>query len=232
MRANEQNHGLHRPQVNVPNQTSQNSEIFLRQRELNLTIPKSAAIVGCGGIGSWVAYNLSLLGVEELFLIDDDVLEKHNLNRTPYRTVDVGYEKVIALSCLIADARPDCKTHPITTKLENISPLERDKINCCELIVDCRDRFSYLPFPNYVKLGYDGGDNITIHFNPSKDVGSVFGEGGNNYAVVPSWLIPPQLLSILLLMIIQYDDYKKRDDSIHTFNLRDITKMIFGDVEK
>ena len=39
------------------------------------------AIIGCGGLGSWVACGLSEIGVGSLVLIDDDRVELSNLNR-------------------------------------------------------------------------------------------------------------------------------------------------------
>ena len=61
--------------------------LYDRQEKLELKIPKKVAVVGCGGIGYWVAKFLAMSGCEHLELYDPDILEEHNLNRLdiPYR---------------------------------------------------------------------------------------------------------------------------------------------------
>lgn len=55
------------------------------------------AIVGCGGLGSWVACGLTCAGVGELTLIDYDRVEESNLNRQLlFEEADVGELKVEA----------------------------------------------------------------------------------------------------------------------------------------
>jgi molybdopterin/thiamine biosynthesis adenylyltransferase len=56
------------------------------------------AIVGCGGLGSHLAWNLARLGVRELELVDGDVLESHNLANQAYALSDVGKLKAEALA--------------------------------------------------------------------------------------------------------------------------------------
>jgi len=54
-------------------------------------------VIGVGGLGSYVALALGAIGVGDLHLIDDDVVEEHNLNRQVlYTAADVGRSKVIA----------------------------------------------------------------------------------------------------------------------------------------
>ncbi|WP_080969163.1 ThiF family adenylyltransferase [Chromobacterium violaceum] len=59
-------------------------------------------IIGCGGIGSLVAYLLAGSGIRELCLIDPDLIEESNINRQIFWTRgDVGQKKVDVLkSCL------------------------------------------------------------------------------------------------------------------------------------
>jgi hypothetical protein len=84
------------------------ADIMERQAELKLRLPKCVAVVGCGGVGSWVAYFLALAGVEKLWLFDDDEVSDHNLNRIPFPMSSVGKKKTQATAELITTVRPDC----------------------------------------------------------------------------------------------------------------------------
>lgn len=59
---------------------------------------KTHYIIGCGGIGSWLAPSLCLLvGRENLVLVDGDSIEEKNLNRQLFSERDIGKYKVHAL---------------------------------------------------------------------------------------------------------------------------------------
>jgi len=79
-----------------------------RQQALGLYIPDSVIVVGCGGVGSWVALMLAMAGVKKIWLFDSDLLEGHNLNRIPLPASAIGKAKSIAIGELIASVRPDC----------------------------------------------------------------------------------------------------------------------------
>jgi sulfur carrier protein ThiS adenylyltransferase len=83
--------------------------MYARQRSIELDLPAGVAVVGCGGVGSWVAWLLAMTGVPELWLYDHDVVDESNLNRVPYLPEDVGKPKTEALANLIKRYRPDCK---------------------------------------------------------------------------------------------------------------------------
>lgn len=58
-----------------------------------------ALIVGCGGIGSLVAYLLAVAGVNRIVVMDRDVIEESNLNRQLFWSLaDVGRYKVETLA--------------------------------------------------------------------------------------------------------------------------------------
>ncbi len=58
-------------------------------------------LVGCGGIGSFVALALGKLGCPHLHLYDDDRVEEHNVPNQLFRVCDVGRAKVEALSEIV-----------------------------------------------------------------------------------------------------------------------------------
>lgn len=171
--------------------------VYDRQKQLTLFLPASVAVVGVGGVGSWVALDLALTGVRKIVAIDHDVVEESNLNRTPYAVRHIGQPKVQALTELILERRPDCDVIPICKRVEELSPFEL-KLFTTSVAVDCRDVTAPLPHElgeQWIKIGYDGFE-ITIHLNPQLD--SVWGDGPVTYSTVPSWLVPPQLAAALI----------------------------------
>lgn len=66
---------------------------------------RSAAVVGCGAIGSFVADNLVRAGVGRLTLLDDDVLRPGNLVRHLAGSEHVGLTKANAVRQALTDAR-------------------------------------------------------------------------------------------------------------------------------
>jgi bacteriocin biosynthesis cyclodehydratase domain-containing protein len=59
---------------------------------------RSVCIIGCGGIGCIVAITLATAGVGKIILIDDDVVEIHNISRQfAYTELDLGKKKVNVL---------------------------------------------------------------------------------------------------------------------------------------
>jgi tRNA A37 threonylcarbamoyladenosine dehydratase len=79
-----------------------------RQQPLNLSIPNAVSIIGVGGVGSWIALLLAMIGVPQLYIWDGDTIEASNLNRLPYGPATIGYPKVHALSMIILDRVPRC----------------------------------------------------------------------------------------------------------------------------
>lgn len=87
---------------------------------------KHVVIIGAGAIGSTIAYWLSRAGVGELTIIDGDVVEEHNLERTECFTPnDVGKFKVNALKECIERSSP-------WTHVNAIPYFLRSMINACD----------------------------------------------------------------------------------------------------
>ena len=62
-------------------------------------------VIGVGATGSRVAISLAKLGVQNLHVWDDDVVEEHNIANQAYRLdVDLGVKKVTAISHAIEQA--------------------------------------------------------------------------------------------------------------------------------
>jgi tRNA A37 threonylcarbamoyladenosine dehydratase len=68
------------------------------------------AVVGIGGVGSWVAEALARAGVGEITLIDMDHIAESNVNRQVHAlTTTLGMAKIEAMRERIALINPDCK---------------------------------------------------------------------------------------------------------------------------
>ncbi|MBR2589486.1 MAG: ThiF family adenylyltransferase [Clostridia bacterium] len=85
---------------------------------------KSAAVIGCGGLGTNVAVHLAGSGIGKLLLWDFDEVESRNLNRQfMYTLEDEGKAKSLVLNNKIKQYAPDCRVESVCVKIENISQL-------------------------------------------------------------------------------------------------------------
>jgi molybdopterin-synthase adenylyltransferase len=66
-----------------------------------------ALILGAGGVGSWLAHSLTLMGVRELVVVDPDRVDAANLTRQLYPRDAVGVRKIEALGAALQRLRPD-----------------------------------------------------------------------------------------------------------------------------
>ena len=198
-------------------------DIYDRQKTIELHIPKSVIVIGVGGVGSWVGLNFALSGVPKLTLIDPDIVEDTNLNRTPFRIKDIGERKVHALGSIIYERREDIALNVLDKRVENCVIR-----NLPEVVVDCRDNSTPLSeeLREKVKIigGYDG-KCITIHVNPTPD--TIWGDDEVTYTHTPSWLIPPQLIANIIVGFI-CDGYKAKDEQIVHLNLKGFIDKILG----
>lgn len=72
------------------------------------------AVVGIGGVGSWVAEALARSGVGELTLVDLDHVAESNMNRQIHAlATTVGQAKVRAMAERIALIHPRCRVHAV-----------------------------------------------------------------------------------------------------------------------
>ncbi len=184
------------------NLSSPLTEIYNRQSGIESFSDSSAIIIGVGGIGSWLAIDLALIGVGTLILIDPDKLESSNLNRTLFKLNQIGSYKSLAIKDLISERRPDTI---VLTIEETFYPqlLEKYKV---DYIFDATDNlatrsliqehFTKIPNTPYCKCGYDGFQ-ATISINDFES--GRWGDDGS-YTVVPSFFGTPQILSAMAVI--------------------------------
>ena len=74
--------------------------------ESNVMLDKTAVLIGCGSVGSFVAMELARSGVGRFVLIDTDTLEVHNICRHQCGFDDLGRYKVDAIRDKILNINP------------------------------------------------------------------------------------------------------------------------------
>jgi len=158
------------------------SEYYSRQialRELGVEGQRKlkeskVAIVGIGGLGSIAALYLTLAGVGYIKIIDQDILEIHNIHRQVlYSIKQVGYPKVEAAAERLIEVNPDVHVEPIP---ENINALNAEKlIGDVDVVVDGLDNMdtryiinrvcikNKIPYIFGGAIGFEG--NVSV-FNP------------------------------------------------------------------
>ena len=171
--------------------------LYERQEELKLNSSMSVTVVGCGGIGYWVAKILAMSGVEKINLFDPDILEEHNLNRLdiPYRFI--GKNKADITKIAINGIREECICYAFPFPFSDIA----DKT---DWVIDCTDsakaqmdnqEIAKSMKAKYFKAGYDGEDfgihNSVAEWSTEEDNE----EGG--YTIVPSWAVPAMIVAAL-----------------------------------
>lgn len=175
--------------------------LYDRQQSLTLALPPSITVVGCGGIGSWVAILAAMSGVSSLYLFDPDIMEETNRNRLPFCQSSLNRPKVDIVAEYIRAIRPDAIVVAIPEKLEGV--LLDIQLSVSAVIVDCTDspraQFSIYNEckkrgTNYIRAGYDG-TRITVTSSVSGWIKTDVEE--ENYTVNPSWVVPAVTVAAL-----------------------------------
>jgi len=204
------------------------TDLYERQQKLDLKPPHTVTIIGVGGVGSWVALDLALAGVQKLYLIDPDHIENHNLNRTPFKESQIDQDKTTALTELISERRIDTEAVPITKRAEDVAGTWRDEISE-SVIIDCRDHASPLPddMDDNVAMtaGYDGYE-FTLHTNPNYE--DIWGEENTEYETVPSFIAPPQFVASIMTTITCSPELRSSKEQYTTQDMREMIQDLLG----
>jgi len=204
------------------------NDIYQRQEELDLEPPHTVTVIGVGGVGSWVALDLALAGVQKIYLVDHDHIETHNLNRTPFKEEQIEKVKVTALTELISERRIDSEPVPITERIEQLAGTFRDEIKS-NPIIDCRDSADPLGdgLDEQVVLtaGYDGFE-FTLHTNPDYD--QIWGDEDTEYETVPSFIAPPQFLASTVTSIVCSPELRTEQEQYTTHDMRQVIRDLLG----
>lgn len=102
------------------------------------------AVLGTGGMGSWVIYNLMCMGVGTLRLIDGDVVEASNLNRSIlYAEDDIGRVKVEAARDAVLRFAPRTTVEIHQRYIDGAEPLA-ELLDGVDLLIGCADKPAWL----------------------------------------------------------------------------------------
>lgn len=171
--------------------------MFERQKELLPSLPKAVAVVGCGGVGSWVAYLLALAGVKEIWLFDHDTVSENNLNRLPVPPDCLGMLKSEAMKKTIEALRPNCSVlamRGFSPELANQLEMHKyvkwviattDSLSSRRMVHQWKETWKY--FVNYIEAAAEGEFGSATGM-PAE--WSTPDEDNPGYASVPVWVGP------------------------------------------
>eukprot|EP00013_Stygamoeba_regulata_P008273 CAMPEP_0177686932 /NCGR_PEP_ID=MMETSP0447-20121125/33840_1 /TAXON_ID=0 /ORGANISM="Stygamoeba regulata, Strain BSH-02190019" /LENGTH=351 /DNA_ID=CAMNT_0019197103 /DNA_START=177 /DNA_END=1232 /DNA_ORIENTATION=- len=147
-------------------------DYFDRQRRIpdwdqSLVQDQSVLVLGVGGLGCGVALSLCRLGVRKLYLVDNDVVDAHNLNRQLlFSAADVGDRKVDAA------ARALRLTHHLCTE---VVPLHMDALSSwpriVELVRECPVVFNAIDVGTYFDVAVQ---SLALKYNSTLISGGTF----------------------------------------------------------
>lgn len=96
------------------------------------------AVVGCGALGNEVLKNLALLGIGNIWVIDYDTIEIHNLTRSVlFRETDIGKYKAEVITQRLRELNAEIQVHSVIGKLE--MAFGRGLLREMDVVVGCLD---------------------------------------------------------------------------------------------
>ncbi|BAO91585.1 HesA/MoeB/ThiF family protein [Caballeronia cordobensis] len=82
-------------------------------------------VLGCGGLGTHILFDLAATGVHHLTIVDFDKIELSNLNRQIlYREADVGADKVTTAKARLLDFNSELKIEAHSKRIESPADIE------------------------------------------------------------------------------------------------------------
>jgi len=162
-------------------------------------IPKSVAIVGVGGIGSWTAMLFSQIkGVERLGLFDEDLVEESNLERTWFKQQDLNTKKSVAMKDQIKARRTDINV----LAYDHLTEENKNLLNLYDLKVVCADKRSVrqmvLELSNSISAGYDIDEEKDWISVSESMLWSLSGDDEDDqYTIEPSWGVPAMMGALI-----------------------------------
>lgn len=177
--------------------------LYNRQLQLNLIYPECVVVVGCGGIGSWVAIFAAMSGVKKMYLFDEDTLEMSNFNRLPFCMGALNAPKVEVVAGFIRSLRPDATIIPIKGLYTKETVTAQIGEGRYFTVIDCTDSpktqvelYNICKTQNvaYIRAGYDG-TRIMVTSHVSGWIKA--DQDRTAYDTAPSWVVPAATVAAL-----------------------------------
>jgi len=96
---------------------------------------KKVLIVGCGGLGNIIATTISCIGLEKIYLVDYDMIEKHNIHRQFQFSLDNIGESKAKVLCEKISRCNDTKVEFLDMEFDETLEIDVD------LVFDATDNF-------------------------------------------------------------------------------------------
>jgi molybdopterin/thiamine biosynthesis adenylyltransferase len=110
---------------------------YRKQSELIVAeeFDKPIHVIGCGALGSWVAFILLKMGFRNVNVYDFDEVEEHNIPNQLFREKDIGVAKYEAMWRIYEDFFNDGNNNRLTAHNKRIAPASAKKLDgivfCC-----------------------------------------------------------------------------------------------------
>jgi hypothetical protein len=143
----------HRRDVPVPSDVFARQSDFISAAHQAQLAGSTVALVGCGGLGSILAESLARVGVGGLVLVDDDAIDRTNLNRWQGATPrSVGQPKAYALASRLRRMLPSLRVWAIRRSLHD--PAVEAALATADLVVGALDNDEARYVLNRVSVQY------------------------------------------------------------------------------
>lgn len=147
----------------------------LSQEQQEKLITSKVLVMGVGGLGSGVVMNLAAMGVGQIKVVDNDVIEESNFNRQLiHKYKNIGRAKVMSAKEWIQDFNPDIKVEIDKIKINELNYF--NIIEGYDIIVDCFDTYEAKYMLNEIALRHK---MILVH-------GGIQGYCGQVTTIVPT----------------------------------------------
>ncbi|MCT4660261.1 MAG: HesA/MoeB/ThiF family protein [Tissierellales bacterium] len=111
--------------------------IFSKE-DMDILKSSSVAVIGCGGLGGYIAEMLCRVGVGELILVDGDVFDETNLNRQILSTTrNINESKAVAAKRRLESIDPEICIKLWETYLDENNG--NQIVQSCNVVVDALD---------------------------------------------------------------------------------------------
>ena len=129
-------------------------------------VTKKVHIIGCGAVGSHVAELLARLGISNIILWDDDIVNTHNVANQNFVQADLGKYKVDVVAERIKAINPDCKVTTFTLRWEPSGMMSGYVFMCVDSVKPRQDMAGYAQYNDLtifdIRMGLTSGQYYIV----------------------------------------------------------------------